>query len=361
MSLRAFGAPSRYIQGPDALSELGALARLHGRRPFVVADAIVTQLLGDRLRRELTVAETVTFAAFSGECTAQDIDALAQAARVAGADVVIGVGGGKAIDTAKGVRMALGLPIIIVPTIASNDSPTSRLAVLYTPDHVLSEVRLMSANPDAVLVDTSVIVQAPARFFVAGIGDALSKKFEVEQCARAGGLNFFKARPTDLAVTIADACYGAIRADGEAALASVTRNTACGAVERVVEATILLSGLAFESGGLSIAHSLTRGFSTVPEVARALHGEQVALGLLVQLLAEGRDDAFMDDLIAFYRRLGLPRALEDFGVSGGDAVGRIVSVSWETAPYIRNFVEPLSPEILTAAFEALSRRAAARG
>lgn len=355
MNLRAFGAPGRYIQGPGALSELGAVARLFGRRPFIVADAVVTDLLGARLRRELAGFDAVSFAAFSGECTAQDIDALAEAARAARADMIVGVGGGKAIDTAKGVRMALSAPIIIVPTIASNDSPTSRLAVLYTPDHVLSEVRLMTANPDAVLVDTAVIVEAPARFFVAGIGDALSKKFEVEQCASAGGLNFFKARPTGLAVTIADACYRAIRSDAEQAVACVKRKQAGDAVERVVEATILLSGLAFESGGLSIAHSLTRGFSTVPEMARALHGEQVALGLLVQLLAEGREDAFLADLLAFYGRLGLPRALEDFGVCDPEAVERIVAVSWDTAPYIRNFALQLTPQVLKDGFATLSR------
>ncbi|MFG1211564.1 glycerol dehydrogenase [Xanthobacter flavus] len=354
MSVRAFGSPARYIQGPDALSELGALVRLHGRRPFVVADAIVMDLLGARLKAELGEVEAVTFATFGGECTAAEIDKLAAAARAAGADVVIGVGGGKAIDTAKGVRIALRSPLVIVPTIASNDSPTSRLVVVYTADHVLSEVRLMDANPDAVLVDTSVIVQAPARFFVAGIGDALSKKFEVEQCAAAGGLNFFKGRPTSLAVTIADACYGAIRADGEAAVTAVSRKTADDAVERLVEATILLSGLAFESGGLSIAHSLTRGFSTVPEVARALHGEQVAVGLLVQLLAEGREADFMADMLAFYARLNLPRALEDFGVETEAVVDGIVSVSWDTAPYIRNFVQPLSKERLADAFRTLA-------
>lgn len=355
MSLRAFGAPSRYIQGPDALSELGMLVRLHGRRPFIVADAVVTELLGARLRRELAGTEQAVFATFSGECTAAEIETLASTARRAKADVIIGVGGGKAIDTAKGVRMALQAPIIIVPTIASNDSPTSRLAVLYTADHVLSEVRLMSANPDAVLVDTSVIVQAPVRFFIAGIGDALSKKFEVEQCANAGGLNFFKAHPTELAVAIADACYRTIRRDGLAAVEAVERKSADGAVESVVEATILLSGLAFESGGLSIAHSLTRGFSAVPEIARALHGEQVALGLLVQLVAEGRGTAFLEDLLAFYSRLDLPRALSDFGVGGDEVIERVVSLSWETAPYIRNFVQPLSPQVLADGFRALQR------
>ncbi|TCK23431.1 glycerol dehydrogenase [Ancylobacter aquaticus] len=354
MTFRAFGAPHRYMQGPDALAELKGLAALYGRRPFVVADAVVAELLGDRLRAELDGAGHATFGLFGGECTAAEIETLASAARAAQADVIIGVGGGKAIDTAKGVRMALGIPIIIVPTIASNDSPTSRLAVLYREDHVLSEVRLMTASPDVVLVDTSIIVQAPVRFFIAGIGDALSKKFEVEQCAAVGGTNFFKGSPTRLALRIADACYGIIRAEGEAAVQAVRNHETTEAVENAIEASILMSGLAFESGGLSIAHSLTRGFSAVPEIARALHGEQVALGLLVQLVAEGRDPAFLNDLRDFYRRIGLPTSLAAFGVSDPGAVETIVQTSWQTAPYIKNFTHPLSPQILHTAFMTLA-------
>lgn len=354
MNIRAFGAPHRYIQGPDALAELAGLVSLYGRRPFIIADAIVAELLGERLRAELAGVDLATFGTFGGECTAAEIEALAGAARAARADLIIGVGGGKAIDTAKGVRMALGVPIIVVPTIASNDSPTSRLAVLYREDHVLSEVRLMRANPDVVLVDTSIIVRAPARFFVAGIGDALSKKFEVEQCAAAGGSNFFKGRPTRLALGAANACYELIRSEGEDAVDAVRRHELTEAVENVVEASILMSGLAFESGGLSIAHSLTRGFSAIPDMARALHGEQVALGLLVQLVAEGRSDAFLDDLRGFYRRIGLPTSLAGFGISDPGAVDVIVEVSLRTAPYIGNFSRPLTREILSEAFLSLT-------
>lgn len=351
MTLRAFGGPHLYVQGPDALAELPARIAALGARPFVVADAVVKGLLGPRLRGLL--GPEATFATFGGECTAGEIDRLSAAARQAGADVVLGVGGGKAIDTAKGVRMALGGPVVIVPTIASNDSPTSRLAVLYTPDHVLAEVRLMATNPDVVLVDTAVIARAPARFLAAGIGDALSKKFEVEQCARAGGTNFFKARPTELALAIADRCYAIIRADGAAALAAVRQQVPDAALERVVEACILLSGLAFESGGLSIAHALTRGFSAVPQLAGALHGEQVALGLLAQLVAEGRDEAFLADLKAFYAAIGLPVRLADLGVSDPGAAARIADISWRTAPYIRNFTPELSAERLEAAVAAV--------
>jgi len=195
MTIRAFGGPHRYVQGPGALSELAALVPLYGRRPFVVADVAVAGL-----RDQLTAllqphVDGLEFAEFSGECSVNQIDTMTAKARAANSDVVIAIGGGKAIDTAKGVRILRGGAIIVVPTVASNDAPTSRLVIVYTDDHVLKEVRLMPTNPDAVVVDTSIIARAPRRFFVAGIGDALSKKFEAEQCFNSGCMNFYKARP----------------------------------------------------------------------------------------------------------------------------------------------------------------------
>ena len=102
-------------------------------------------------------------------------------------DVIIGFGGGKTIDTAKGLSKAHNLRLIIIPTIASNDSPTSRLIVLYDKQHRVAGVDILTRNPDVVLVDSSIISRAPTRFFAAGLGDALSKKFEAQQCYLAGG------------------------------------------------------------------------------------------------------------------------------------------------------------------------------
>lgn len=342
--LRTFGSPHRYVQGPGALDQLGELTAAYGKRPLVIADGVVLGLLRKRLETSLgELAGATRFAEFGGECTAAEIARLAAEATSVSADVVIGVGGGKAIDTAKGVRIELGRPIIIVPTIASNDSPTSRLAVVYTSEHVLHEVRAMPANPDAVLVDTAVIVQAPERFFISGVGDALSKKFEAEQCFLSGGNNFYKARPPYVALTLADACYAAIRAHAVRGLAATRAKQLSEDFERTVEATILLSGLAFENGGLSIAHSLTRGLSTVPELSRALHGEQVAFGLLVQLLLEERPAAYVADLVDFYARMGLPRSLAQLGYSGDPArvASQIARHTWERAPYVRYLTKPV--------------------
>ncbi|MDO8979682.1 MAG: glycerol dehydrogenase [Afipia sp.] len=354
MTIRAFGGPHRYLQGPGALNELATLVPLYGRRPFIVADVAVMESLREQLTALLQpCVDGLELAEFSGECSANQIDTMAAKAGAANSDVIIAIGGGKAIDTAKGVRILRGGAIIVVPTVASNDAPTSRLAIVYTDDHVLKEVRMMPTNPDAVVVDTSIIARAPRRFFVAGIGDALSKKFEAEQCFNSGGMNFYKARPAALAVSIADQCYQVIRRDAISSLKAVDRREPDAAFENIVEATILLSGLGFESGGLSIAHSLTRGFSALPSLNASLHGEQVAFGLLTQLCLEQRSADFLADIVAFYREVGLPTSLKDLGFSGDvqDGIRTIAQRSIAEAPYLKQFVGAVTEENLVAALK----------
>lgn len=358
--LRVFGSPRRYVQGPGALREIAGLLGGGEGSILVVADGVVLGLLRRTLVDALGPhAARATFAEFGGECTADEIERLAGLARQGRASSVVGVGGGKAIDTAKGVAREISAALVIVPTVASNDSPTSRLAVVYTGEHVLAEVRLMAHNPDAVVVDTSVIVRAPERFFVSGIGDALSKKFEADACFHTGGLNFYRAHPPYVALTLADACYAAIREHAVPAIEALRRGEPDDAFERTVEATILLSGLAFENGGLSIAHSLTRGLSADPALARALHGEQVAWGLLVQLVLEGRDAGTIDDLLDFYRRVGLPRRLRDLAGGDGDIAARaqtIARVTWERAPYVRHLRAPVDAARIERAILELESR-----
>lgn len=356
INFRAFGSPLRYVQGPGCLAQLGDFARQCGAtRALVVADAVVQRLLRPALEAPLAAAGVAAeFAEFGGECTAAEIDRLAAQAAAVGADLIIGAGGGKAIDAAKGSCIQRPGPLFIVPTIASNDSPTSRVVVVYTEQHQLHEVRRMNTNPDLVLVDTTVLVAAPERFFIAGIGDALSKTFEAAQCAASGGLNFYGGHPPLIARAIADAGYATLRQHAEGALAAVRRGQADAHFENAVEATTLLSGLAFENGGLSIAHALTRGFSIVPGVADALHGEQVAFGLLVQLLLEGRPREFIDDLLGFYARVGLPRSLRALGLKddAAPAARLIAQDSWQRAPYARHLSAPVDAARIEAALLA---------
>ena len=309
------GGPGRYIQGVGALDLLGETLGDFGEKPLIVSDDIVWSILGGRITSGLeTSGVKSVLASFGGECSHSEIDRISKLSQKSGCDVVIGLGGGKTLDTAKAVSTALSLPVVIAPTIASNDAPTSRIIVIYDEQGALVEVQFMPFNPNVVLVDTKVIANAPVRFLIAGIGDALPTKFEAEQSYATGALNLYSGRPIHTSLVLADTCYRLIRQYGLLAKKAVERNLVTEAVELVVEANIYLSGLGVECGGLAAAHALTRGFSVTEEMHGVLHGEEVAFGLLVQLVLENRSQDFLDDFIEFYRAIGLPCTLRELGL-----------------------------------------------
>lgn len=338
--IRTIGFPGRYLQGPDAVQHLPELLKeLFLAKPIVLMDDLVHESVGDLLLRPLATAgiET-TLLRFAGECTSEAIEQLSLEVERTHADVVIGYGGGKTIDAAKGIAKAHNLRLIIVPTIASNDSPTSRLIVLYDDQHRVTRVDRLTRNPDVVLVDTAIIARAPARFFAAGLGDALSKKFEATQCHLAGGLNFFGTQSLATARLLAERCYDTIIEFGLPALKQIQAyGTPNESVERAVEASVLLSGLGFESGGLSLSHALTRGFSAHPVMSTFLHGETVAFGSIVQLVAEERPQDEIQTHIDFCHSLGLPITLAQFGAEAAtDAEILQIATLTAAAPYIGN-------------------------
>ncbi|MFO1320111.1 MAG: glycerol dehydrogenase [Burkholderiales bacterium] len=359
-SLRVFGAPGRYLQGDGAIEDMGPYLAKVGTTGVLVADSAVLDLVGRRVVEVCRRAEVrCRRVGFSGEITPEEVARLVTAIRPLNVDFVIGAGGGKGIDAGKAVAHQLGKRVVTLPTAASNDPPTSKNYVLYDSEHRLLRVEHLPVSPDVVVVDTGVIVTAPPRLFVAGIGDAIVKKFEVAQCVGARGPNMFGAQACRAATALADLCHDTLREWARPALEAVRVRQVTDAVERVVEATVLLSGLGFESGGLSLSHAMTRGLSRVRGAKDALHGHQVAYALLVQLVLEGRDDAFLTDVEQFYRDVELPRCLADLGLDA-PTEAELLSIAdgTMTAPHVRNFQRPLASADLSSAMRTVERRAA---
>lgn len=313
--VKTMGFPGRYEQGPGALQDLGRVLADMGRsRPLVLCDEFLAEHLWPDVARALQAYSVeATPIVFPGECTRAAIAQLSEQAQPLAPDTVVALGGGKTIDTAKGLSVNLGVPIIVCPTIASNDAPTSRLIVLYDESHKVVGVEYLKMNPSAVIVDTQVIAQAPARFFAAGIGDAISKKFEAHQCHAAGGNNSFGTPALHTALMLTDMVFDTLMQYGVAAYQAVCRNEVNDDVERVVEGTVLISGVGFESGGLSLSHALVRGLTSIPTMAAMLHGELVAFGTLVQMAVEERPVAEISRVAHLLQAVKLPVTLAELG------------------------------------------------
>lgn len=311
----SFKSPAAYVQGRGVTDELGDRIEQLGETALVIGDEVVLGIVEDTVRESLEESGVEPVVEeFGGECSMQEIERIAEIAENAGADVIVGAGGGKALDTAKAVKAEQGITMTSMPTIASTDSPTSALSVIYTEDGEFDHYWFHESHPELVLVDTAVVAGGPARFFRSGISDAMATWFEADAVHRAEGENFFGEEPTHAAFRLSKLCYELLREHGASAVRAVENDAVTESVEAVTEANTLLSGLGFESGGIAAAHSIHNGLTQLDATHHATHGEKVNFGIITQLVLEGRDDAVIEDVIDFSVELGLPVTLAELGV-----------------------------------------------
>jgi len=329
--------PGRYLQGAGALARLPEYL---GEKPFIIAG---------RTGQRHAAGRPVTL--FNGECSDEEIERLTGLAQ--GSDTVVAIGGGKAIDTAKAVGHALGTRTVIVPTIASTDAPTSQVAVIYTAAGAFKRYLFLPRNPDVVLVDTEVIAQAPPRFLVAGMGDALSTWFEADSCRRSRSLNQCGGHATRAALALARLCYDTLLEHGVSALVACRAGVVTPALEHIVEANTLLSGLGFESGGLGAAHAIHNGLTQLSETHDYYHGEKVAIGVLASLFLTDRPRALIDEVYEFCEDVGLPTTLAQIGVEVlTDVVGEAACAEGETIHHEAGTVTPAQVKAALIAADA---------
>ena len=270
---RIFQSPSKYIQGPNAIKNAGQYLKGLGNAPLLAVDAFVYKIgeyrshgnraypltygfvAGESLIQALKDDKfNVTHVTFGGEASAQEVTRLVDIGREKKVDFVIGLGGGKTIDTAKAVADQLGVQVAILPTTASTDAPCSALSVLYTPHGEFDKYTFFAKNPTIVLVDTGIAARAPARFLAAGIGDALATNVEARRSKTSP--NFGGLLPTEVSDAICRKCEEILFKYGKQAYEANKVGACTPAVEAVVEANTLCSGLGFESGGLAAAHAV---------------------------------------------------------------------------------------------------------
>lgn len=355
--LRVFSSPARYTQGKGATSELGTEMKSIGLEGpvLIVAGASARRLLQATWTESLGQAGfSHEVCSFGGECSPSEIDRVVGAARSQKSRTIVGAGGGKVLDTARAAADALGLPVVNCPSLASSDAPCSALSVVYDENGAFREYRFYRRNPDLVLVDTSVIAQAPPRLLVSGMGDALATWFEARTCVAGNVRNMRGGASTKSAEALARLCYETLLADGADAKRAVEQEVVTPALDRLVEANTLLSGLGFESSGLAAAHAIHNGLTAVDDTHPYFHGEKVAFGLIAQLVLEGADRGTFAEVLGFAEDVGLPITLAQLGLTdpSSEALGAIAARATAKDETIHNEPFPVSAEMVRDALLA---------
>ncbi|WP_258360584.1 iron-containing alcohol dehydrogenase family protein [Moorella sulfitireducens (nom. illeg.)] len=350
-------APGCYRRGAGVIRPAGQDLKSLGKRACLVgghrALAAATPALRDAMASaRVDLAGQVWY---GGECCPENIAMVAAAIKEKGADFVVGVGGGKALDTAKGAAWQVGVPLVTVPTIAATCAAFTSIAIIYNREGQFLAISHEAANPALVLVDSEIITAAPWRYLAAGMGDTLAKYIELRATAVASPHLALEG-----ALALARLCYDSILSAGPGARTAVENQVVTPDLERVIDAIILISGLVSGLGGddgrTAGAHGVYEGLTASPSTRDCCHGELVAFGNLVQLFLEGREMEAIKQLAGFNRQVGLPVSLEEVGLLPEDGPSlELVSRAAAESPDMANMPFRVTAAMIREALLATDR------
>ncbi len=336
MALKVLVAPLRYVQGPNALAQLGEQLRAIGiKNPLLLIgiDSPGTRNAVESIAEESLNRCGITheFVDFRGECTWDEIKRVKELCINGRHDAIISCGGGKAIDTGRSAasgsavsveksspeaipQLGASVACINVPTVVTSSAATSAVSLVYSNEGVAEAVLVFPTNPVMVLADTEIIARSPVRLLVAGMGDALATFFEADisrqtgtPCLQTGALSTLAAQ------ALGRLCLEILLDYGTQAKVEALAQAPGPGIEAITEANLLLSGLGTESGGLSASHAIEVSFHHIQERFEIplYHGELVAFACLTQLVLEGRKPEYLEKIFRFCRSVGLPTTFDE--------------------------------------------------
>lgn len=312
-----------YSVGPDAYGEIGFVTKFYGKSVAVVGGETALKKASPRLLPALERAglAVTCVEVYGKDATRANVEKIRTNPAVQQADMIFGVGGGRAVDTVKTAADLMDKPFFTCPTLASNCAPVSAIAVLYKEDGSLDCYHFTKRCPNHCFIDTTVVLDSPEELFWAGIGDALSKECESAFSSRGKAL----AHTPMLGVQVAAICEAPLLRYGKTALDDFRAGRVTDAFSETVLDIIISTGIASNLlttahdyyYNSSLAHCFYNSTMVLPAGHKHLHGETVSFGCLV-LMAFAGDDEGLERLARFNKSLGLPVKLADLDMTEAD-------------------------------------------
>jgi len=310
------GAPSLYLCEEGVLDRLEELLGnygftrgvvIHGEKSWKCAQPYFPKF------RKIAL----DFVPYRGNCSTSEINRISEICRNAGAEFVIGVGGGKISDLTKAVADQLKIDPVNIPTLPSTSAPWTALSIVYTDDKVYERTIFYLKSPLMVLLEPRMLLDSPLIYMRAGIGDTLAKWYESEIINR----NKPNLRiPIRFALGTSKVIRDTLLANSAEAIRSFERKELTPELISIFEVIVMcgaVSGFGSENTRVAAAHAVHNGLTRLEQTKRFIHGEIVAYGILVQLALEQNWDE-IESLIGFYREIGLPCSLKELGIDAAN-------------------------------------------
>jgi len=346
--------PSYTIQ-EDLLLTVGDVLKAYGQRVLVVGGKTALEKVEEKLKESLkeNKLDIVDFMWYGGECTYSNIAKIVEKAKKENAEIIVGVGGGKALDASKAAAEGAKLPSFTIPTTAATCAATTPLSIVYTEKGDFEALFHLSAPPVHIFMDSIIIADAPKKYLWAGIGDTIAKYYEVKLTTRGKKLSHSPAMGKELS----SMCLDPLLNYGRKALEDSDNNIASYELEQVILNNIISTGIVAmlvgdENNG-AIAHGVFYGFTLLEEIEKHhLHGEVVAYGVLLLLVID-KQEKELERLITFYEQIKLPVCLKDLDVKNDRAYLEAVLEKAVNAPDMRKVPFAVTKDMLFQAMQKL--------
>lgn len=342
--IKLIRAPHKYLQGAYAMESFYKETKELGESFLFIASESGYKYCKESIEKSFGESDAKRrYEIFGGISSVSEIEKMQQIVEEDDIDVVVGLGGGSAIDTAKATAYYSNRPVVILPTIVATDAPCTGLSVIYNDDGSFNKYIFYPNNPDIVIVDSNIIVNAPVKFIVAGMGDALATYFEWRAAKRTGSLSLEQGGISNAAGALCTLCFETLLEYGLQAKLAVERKIVTPAVDAIIEAATYLSGVGADNGGLAAAHSIYNGVSGI-EGNESMHGDVVAYGTIAQLILEGANQDEIDKVIEFCYSVGLPITLKEIGIEDREDLMIAATKACAEGESIHNLPDEMTPK-----------------
>lgn len=223
-------------------------------------------------------------------------------------DLIVGIGGGRSVDSAKMISYNLGKPFVSLPTAASHDGMASPfVSVKSDKPH-----SIVASAPLGVFVDIDVIRKAPQKLLASGCGDLIA--------------NIIAVRDWQLGHEKTGEYYGRYSADLALMSAKMVMENSKyyaknGLDARVIVEALISAGVASCIAGSSrpcsgAEHLFSHALDKIAP-GKGLHGEKCGIGSIMMAKLQGQD---WKKIVQTLKDVGAPTSAKQIGLKSDEVI-----------------------------------------